>query len=87
MDVPEKKSQAEAQMEKLSQAVSESWKRTHPVPEKHRALVKQIAKKQIAKDKDLSPEQRQARVREEQKRLAQQDALRKKQERGQGRRL
>jgi hypothetical protein len=80
MDVPEKKTKAEEQMEALSQAVRDGMKRAFPVPEKSREQVKDIVRKQFAAERDLSPEQRKERQEQERKRLAEEQAQRNRQE-------
>ena len=68
------------EMEALSQAVRDGMKRAFPVPEKSRELVKDIVRKQLAAERDLSPEQRKERQEAERKRLAEEAARRQQQE-------
>lgn len=80
MDTSGNKSRAEEQMEHLERAVRESLKRAFPVPEQHRESVKEIVRKQLAAERELTPEQRQARAEQERKRRMQEEAQRQQQQ-------
>ena len=80
MDVPNKKSRAEEQMETLAEAVRDGMKGAFPVPENQRESVMDIVRKQLAEERDQSPEQKQARIEQERKKLAEEQAQRQKQE-------
>jgi hypothetical protein len=83
--VPKKELTPEEKLEALSQAAQAGWRKGHPVPDKHRTLVRNVVAKQLREEKTLSVAERRRMIQEEQRRMAEQQAQRQQREQRQER--